>query len=210
MIIPSRSIITVREFEPQDLKATVSIHRATLGYTLNSCLGESHLAAMYSNMAQQRGAYVGVALQGDQRVGIVSGTVDLDQARAQLLRSFAVSHWLFILSRMLLHPVLLREWWNGNVIGRPVYDGGIEVRAILTTIAVDPACQGQGIGRRLVEALETYFAQHAVPIYRLDTLVENQQARDFYRRIGFTEVATRADSVVLIKRITAAGRNSGQ
>lgn len=71
--------------------------------------------------------------------------------------------------------------------------------AELTAIAVDPIYRGRGIGRRLIEALEAFLSEHHVHVYRLDTLVQNRAASDFYLRLGFRQIATRAGSLILIR-----------
>ncbi len=194
-------LVKVQRLESSQLDAIIAIHRQVLGYTLNSRLGSQHLRAVYEHLGRQDGSYLGVAMVDGRPAGVVSGAIDLDSAKSQLLKSFSLGHWLVVLSKIALNPFLLRDWWNGNVIGRPVHVAGKEVRAILTTIAVDPSCQGAGLGRRLVEALEAYFLEHGIRTYRLDTLTENHPAREFYRRLGFKQVDTRADSVVLVKEI---------
>jgi GNAT superfamily N-acetyltransferase len=72
----------------------------------------------------------------------------------------------------------------GHVIGcgRVIGDGGLYF--YLQDIIVHPAFQRQGLGRRLMQAIDAYLKQHAGP----DAFVGLMAARgasDFYMRFGF-------------------------
>ena len=52
-----------------------------------------------------------------------------------------------------------------------------------------PRAQGQGLGRRLVEALATALRERGVPGVHLGVDSRNERAIAFYARVGFTEAA---------------------
>ncbi|WP_019914944.1 GNAT family N-acetyltransferase [Paenibacillus sp. HW567] len=54
-------------------------------------------------------------------------------------------------------------------------------------IAVHPRFQRQGIGGRLMEAVKSHAAQHAIRKLRLRVLSCNEPALSFYRKCGFQE-----------------------
>ena len=193
-------LAVVRLLQDQYLDAIVTIHRAVLGYTLNSRLGRAHLAHLYHAMSRDSDCYVGVALSQDRPVGVVSGSLDLERAESRLFRSIGFGPWANIVWQVLRSPSLVREWRKGQAIGRPVYRDRERVAAILTTLAVDPRCQRVGIGRQLISELEAFFAARNVHCYRLDTLADNRAAREFYRKAGFEELEQREDSIVLVKK----------
>ena len=93
------------------------------------------------------------------------------------------------------------EWWKGNIIGRELNFEGETVHPILTTIAVDSSFHGKGIGRQLVHDLECFFKQKGIHYYRLDTVITNYGAREFYKSLGYQEIEARADSIVYIKKV---------
>lgn len=55
----------------------------------------------------------------------------------------------------------------------------------LLAIAVDPACQSQGVGGQLIQALFNWSWQHGADTIRLSVADTNHQAQRFFRRHGF-------------------------
>lgn len=194
--------LQIKHLEEKYLKDVVQIHQNVLSYTFNSHLGANHLSFMYQTMAHQDESYVGVAVFEDQPVGVISGTLDMDNIKALLLNSFEPQQWINLVVHALRRPSLIYEWWKGNVIGRAISFEGTNIQPTLTTIAVDASFHGKGIGKHLVYDLERFFKQKSIRYYRLDTLITNSDARNFYKSLGFQQIETRADSVIYIKRVS--------
>jgi ribosomal protein S18 acetylase RimI-like enzyme len=77
-------------------------------------------------------------------------------------------------------------------------------------IAVDPKLQGQGLGRRLVDAMETEIRRQSGRMITVDTSgrADYTPTRAFYERVGYAVAATIPDfyapgdaKVVFIKRL---------
>lgn len=58
---------------------------------------------------------------------------------------------------------------------------------VLHTLAVDPACHGQGIGSAFVRFYEQYALDHGCRYLRMDTNEHNLIARKLYKRLGYKE-----------------------
>ena len=57
-------------------------------------------------------------------------------------------------------------------------------------LAVDPAVQGHGHGRRLLHAIEDYFLGQGATHVQLESLVDNETANALYRREGYEALAS--------------------
>lgn len=193
--------LKIQPLEESTLKDVVHIHKSVLGYTFSSQLGSEHLAYLYRQLSCNRECYTAVALISGQPVGIISGSIDMNKTKKMLVNSLPLNLRLNTLFHLIKTPPLIIELWRNRVIDRPIFVDEVPVNAILTTIAIQADYQGLQIGKQLVKELENFFLDHGVENYRVDTYASNIQARNFYKATGFHEVATRTNSVVLIKGI---------
>jgi GNAT superfamily N-acetyltransferase len=74
-------------------------------------------------------------------------------------------------------------------MGRIIGDGGCFFTVV--DIAVAPAWQGRGLGRRIMEALDAWLRRN-VPSSAFVTLVADGDAKHLYARYGFAESAPAA------------------
>ena len=81
-------------------------------------------------------------------------------------------------------------------------------------VAVDPAVQGRGIGRALMEFAEARAAAMGLPWVRLDAFAANPGSNAFYRRIGYVARGTvRAADIELVlyeKAIATSSTSRGR
>ena len=75
---------------------------------------------------------------------------------------------------------------RGSVVGAVMgaYDGR---RGWVYHLAVEPACQGEGIGRALMQAVEGGMAKMGVAKVNLQVRADNRAAVAFYERLGYTD-----------------------
>ncbi len=79
---------------------------------------------------------------------------------------------------------------NGRVVG---YAGAWVIldESHITNIAVEQEERGQGIGRKLTEALLDYLSNLGAAYATLEVRVSNEWAQNLYRSLGFTAVGKR-------------------
>jgi GNAT superfamily N-acetyltransferase len=95
---------------------------------------------------------------------------------------------------------------------------GPERNVWLAWFAVDPDCQGQGLGQRLLAAVEAVAAEKGYAKLLVETYqhVDFDKARRFYERNGFAAAGQIADylpdgsaMIVYAKSLSAAGETAG-
>ncbi len=67
------------------------------------------------------------------------------------------------------------------------FKAGDDEICVLHTLVVDPACSGNGIGRRFVGFYEKYALSRRCTTLRIDTNEKNAVARAMYKRLGYRE-----------------------
>ena len=59
----------------------------------------------------------------------------------------------------------------------------------IPNLAVDPAAQGRGLGRQLLEHALDFFRDRGMEVAKIETLEQNPIGRKLYPSLGFREVA---------------------
>ena len=85
-----------------------------------------------------------------------------------------------------LYAVMLFEGDEAIGMGRLIGDGGCFIQ--VTDIAVLPAYQGQGLGKRIMTALTEYI-ESAFPASTYVSLIADIPANALYAQFGFVETA---------------------
>lgn len=125
------------------------------------------------------------------------GPVSIDRNMEQLLGAFGPGDWqtrklAAIMLDCELHPdgvfVAVDEADQplGYVTTRLQPASGI---GWIPNLAVDPACQGQGLGRALLERALAFFKEQGMVVAKIETLEQNPIGQHLYPSLGFQEVA---------------------
>ena len=69
------------------------------------------------------------------------------------------------------------------------YDAPDEQVMVLHTLVVDPLVEVRGLGTAFVNYYEQYAREHGCPYLRIDTNALNINARRFYKKLHFNEIA---------------------
>ncbi|WP_395094227.1 GNAT family N-acetyltransferase [Armatimonas sp.] len=125
------------------------------------------------------------------------GPVSIDRNMEQLLGEFGPSDWQ---ARKLAAIALDCELQPEGVFvavdteDRPV--GYVTTRlqpasgiGWIPNLAVDPVCQGQGLGRALLERALAFFRESGMEVAKIETLEQNPIGQSLYPSLGFQEVA---------------------
>ncbi|MGE4048651.1 MAG: N-acetyltransferase family protein [Acetobacteraceae bacterium] len=75
-----------------------------------------------------------------------------------------------------------------HVYARPALDKPPE--AVVQALIVDEACRGNGVGRKMMDAAETWARDHDFTSLALASHVARAEAHAFYKGLGYCQVAT--------------------
>ena len=125
------------------------------------------------------------------------GPVSIDKNLEGLFGSFGKGNWRSrkasaIAEDCTAQPdgVFVAEDSEGRVAGyvttRLNHETGI---GWIPNLAVDPSCQGHGVGRALLERALEYFRENGMEIAKIETLEQNPVGQHLYPSLGFQEVA---------------------
>jgi ribosomal protein S18 acetylase RimI-like enzyme len=90
------------------------------------------------------------------------------------------------------HPdgILVAEAEDGQIVGYVTTRLNLESRlGWIPNLAVDPTCQGTGIGRQLIQAALEYLCAAGMTHAKIETLASNERGQALYPTFGFVEVA---------------------
>lgn len=166
------------------VEEVVNVHlRSFEGFFL-SFLGPNFLRLYYESVVGYRGAAGYVCVIGGRVVGFVCGMVSPSHFYSYLLRTrwwrFALAALGAALGRPSVIPRLFRALFY------PSQTSGRSDTATLTSIAVDPAVQGEGVGAQLIAAFLADMRARGVKRVDLTTdRYDNDEVNAFYQRQGF-------------------------
>jgi ribosomal protein S18 acetylase RimI-like enzyme len=167
-----------------DVDAVVGVHlRSFEGFFL-SFLGPNFLRLYYESVVGYPGAAGYVCLKGGRVVGFVCGMVSPSRFYSYLLRT---RWWRFALAALgaaLGRPSVIPRLFRALLY--PSQTSGRSDTATLTSIAVDPAVQGEGVGAELVAAFLADMRARGVK--RVDLTTDhygNDEVNTFYQKQGF-------------------------
>lgn len=166
-------------------------------YREPSLLGEVYVGP-YLRFAPEH-SWVGVDAQGV--AGYVLGVPDTTAFEAECERSW----WPALRARYPLssYPAESPDGRIVRLIHHPPTTSPDVVERYPAHLHIDllPRLQGQGDGRRLLTTLLEGLAGAGAPGVHLGVSKANPRAIGFYRRMGFTDVRTYADSLVMARSL---------
>ena len=84
------------------------------------------------------------------------------------------------------HVICFRNKEKAVALGRVIWDHGYSV--LISDVIVAPEYQGQGLGRKLMEAIMAYLRSLLKPGYRIMiSLMAAENKQGFYKKFGFIE-----------------------
>ncbi|UFS59366.1 ribosomal protein S18-alanine N-acetyltransferase [Subtercola endophyticus] len=145
----------------------------------------------------------------DAIMALETATFENDAWSPAMMRSdLELRHTYYLVAERAEHPSAALLGYAGLLSPRGAADADIQ------TIAVAPDARGQGLGRKLMQALIAEAARRGARRVFLEVRADNPGAQHLYRTLGFTDIGVRrgyyqpdnVDAVVM--RLDLAGSNA--
>ena len=189
--------IYVTSADGRDFREAAELHQNGITEGFLSTLGIPFLAALYQGIGATEGSGVLVASAEGEILGFLAYTSNVKTCYKRLLRS----RWPVLAWKML--PNIIRPSIYRKVVETLMYPfaagksgqeapaestGNGDARPELLAMAVSESARGQGVGKRLVAAMDdAMHAMHIVGYYVVTHGVDERSNR-FYASCGFEKV----------------------
>ncbi len=174
------------KLENKHIKDVVNIHMSAFPGFFLSFLGPSFLKEFYQSFIDDETgiAFVAYNNETDQTLGAIVGPLVPAGYFKRLLKR---KWWAFCLASM---KAVLKKPSVSKRLFRAVFYRGESPsdaqRALLSSIAVSPACQKSGVGKALVKRwIEEVGRRGGTGCYLTTDADENEAVNDFYQRLGW-------------------------
>jgi ribosomal protein S18 acetylase RimI-like enzyme len=172
--------VAVRPMAAPDIAEVAAMQEALLEGSIVSALGPRFLTRFHAAALEHPSTRALVAT--DERGGIsgfVTGTLDVSGFNAHVKPRVLPA----LVRSLLTRRGLALGWRFARTLFEPEPQPHIPAELLL--LAVDRRFRRQRIGHRLVAALEANFASAGVRFYRVAVRSQLEEARAFYRALGF-------------------------
>ena len=177
--------LVLNDFHEADVRPLANLHRRAFPHFFLSSLGEPFLIQFYRGFVSDPSAVCVVAKdEADHLLGGVVGTVE----PARFFRRMLRRQWPGFVTASLL-SMRRTPTAMPRLIAAVRYRGGIKednTDALLSSICVEPALHGMGVGRHLIEEWTQRVRRRGVPSASLTTdALDNDVVNAFYLARGW-------------------------
>ena len=178
------SAVLVRVGRVADAEVAARLHLVQIAEGFLSLLGRGFLTRLYRRIARSSHAFLLVAEQRGQVVGFVAGAVDTGALYREFVLRDGIPAGLGAAGPILRNGRRVVETLRHGTSQGVSHGRGVE----LLSIAVDPACQGLGIGRALVDGFVEECSATGNDDATVVVSADNGRAIHLYEQSGFVEV----------------------
>lgn len=173
----SQHPFAVRAGTTEDAADAARLHAGQITEGFLPTLGAAFLQRLYRRIAVDRGSFLLTALDGDDTVGFIAGSMDVKSLyRTFLLRDGAMAMFAAL-------PKVIRSW--RRVLETLGHGYAAPNGAELLAVAVEPSVRGRGVGESLVAGFLDEVRRRGGDEAYVVVGALNQGAVSLYRRTGF-------------------------
>lgn len=179
--------MVVRRIENEDIKEVVGIHESAFKNFFLTILGSKFLTTYYNSVNRAEDGVLIGCFDDDKLVGFISGSLLCCGFNSRLIKNNLFSFCFVGISLFFSMPKALLRLKNNmrkEDANHEHEDNGNYVE--LSSIGVDPSCQGKGVGALLLMAFEDYCIKNNKKLITLTTdFYNNDNVVNFYKNNGY-------------------------
>lgn len=191
--------VRIRQMDEPDIVAVSALHIHTLP-TVIARIGNPYISILYAQLLCDQSLHKTlIATKGSQVIGVITATVNVHKTHHQLQPIlFRPSVVLSICLAVLRGRVTISELVDRISTERQIRLQFPHTYATILTFFVDTPHQRQGIGKRLLSALQKQLPRRTKLF--VDTEISNTHAQKWYEVHGFLAIKTIGNSVIFSQR----------
>ena len=171
----------IRTLTYVDAQQIACIHADALPDDFLPSFGAKFLEILHSQLLSSVKVTATGYFENDQLVGFIVGTTNTAQLFSEIFRAGFLRFLPFILKKAITSPTTFKKLLETIFYGQKK---STVASGELIIIAIKSSCRRKGIGRKLFKRLITDFRIQGVHLFQVSTLVNNQSANQFYKRLG--------------------------
>lgn len=177
---------TILTFAPSHAPAVARLHRQAIRTGFLSRLGPRFLTELYKSIGCSPYSRIFVAFDRDMQkvIGFAACSLNTAAMYRHILKRRGLLFFFLLLPRA-FRPENLR--YICETLFYPAAAGPkTGPQAELLSIAVSDDSRGKGVGRELLNALESYLREKGVTSYKTVTFSADNDSNAFYKKCGFS------------------------
>lgn len=179
---------TIRKARIEDIDDIVRIHRTAFESFFLTSLGERFLKLYYSTFIKSQNGVIYCTEKGKSIVGFSACSYTSRGFNTSLIKENLIKYGIEFGVLLFTKPnaiIRLVKNFNKESDDNSVVDNG--EYAELYSIAIDPKCQGEGLGKILLGATESNVRNHNKVISLTTDYYNNEKTIGFYHSMGYKD-----------------------
>lgn len=177
--------VEVKEISIKDINALVIVHKRAFPDFFLTSLGDRFLSLYYKTVKKNNQGILLGYYRKEKLLGFCAATMVSTSFHSRLIKENLLDYSFIAFRLLFFRPLAIARLYKNLVKkGSSIKDKGNY--AELLSIAVDNSCQGEGIGKKLLNELEKIVIERGGDCLSLTTDFEdNAKAQGFYTSIGY-------------------------
>lgn len=178
--------VEIKKVPTKDIDALVIIHKCAFPNFFLTSLGDSFLSLYYKTVKNSNQGILLGYYRETKLLGFCAATMVSASFHSRLIKENLLNYSFIAFRLLLFRPLAIVRLYKNLVKKGSLIIEDKGNYAELLSIAVDTSCQGEGIGKKLLNELEKTVIERGGDCLSLTTDFEdNVKAQSFYASVGY-------------------------